>query len=272
MLSGQQNLEDHDWMRKDPIAGFLTGSVLLHLLFAGSIFGYAFFVAHLHQDRWGVVTSGSAIEASLVSSAPSLPLPNPVDPNNNVLATNTPSPAPAVPEDKTVTAPPPDAIPIAVKQPKQKVAPKVQHNKPLHPQPTPRQQHVVAYGEAAPSSIPMNAQNAHTNDVTVQNGDFGSRFGWYVDGIKRKVAQNWYSQLADPRASMGRSAVVTFTVHRDGSVSNVRIQQSSGVPSLDMSGVQAVMRTDTVGPLPDGYAGSSVSVAYTFTYNQATQH
>jgi protein TonB len=71
---------------------------------------------------------------------------------------------------------------------------------------------------------------------------------------------------------MGRSAIVTFTVHRDGSISNVRIGQSSGVSSLDTSGIQAVLRTDSVGPLPDGYAGSSVSVAYTFTYDQTTKH
>lgn len=270
MLNGQRPLEDHNWMSKDPLTGFLTGSVLMHLLFVGSLFGYAFFMAHRNQDRWGTVSSGTAIEASLVSSAPALPLPNPETPNNNVLATDTPSPAPITPEEKTAAAPTPDAIPIAVKQPKEKVAPKKQEKAP--PQPVQKQQHVAAYGQAAPSSIPMNAQSAHTNGVTVQNGDFGSRFGWYVDAIKRKVAQNWYSQLADPRASMGRSAVVTFTVHRDGSVSNVHVEQSSGVSSLDTSGVQAVLRTDSVGPLPDGYAGSSVSVAYTFTYDEATKH
>jgi protein TonB len=62
--------------------------------------------------------------------------------------------------------------------------------------------------------------------------------------------------------------VVTFTVHRDGSVSDPRIAQSSGVPSLDLSGLQAVERVNTFGPLPAGYSGNSVSVAYTFTYDQ----
>jgi protein TonB len=107
--------------------------------------------------------------------------------------------------------------------------------------------------------------------VVVQNGDFGSRFGWYVDVIKRTVSQNWYSQLADPKASMGHSVVVTFTVHRDGSVSDPRIAQSSGVSSLDLSAIQAVERVNAFGPLPNGYSGSSVSVAYTFTYDQSTR-
>jgi protein TonB len=66
--------------------------------------------------------------------------------------------------------------------------------------------------------------------------------------------------------------VVTFVVHRDGSVSDPRIEQSSGVPSLDLSAIQAVERTSAIGPLPAGYTGSSVSVAYTFTYDDATRH
>ena len=39
--------------------------------------------------------------------------------------------------------------------------------------------------------------------VSVANGDFGSRFGWYVDIIKRKVDQNWYRAEVDPRTPKG---------------------------------------------------------------------
>ncbi|MES2222263.1 MAG: TonB family protein, partial [Acidobacteriota bacterium] len=134
-----------------------------------------------------------------------------------------------------------------------------------------QQQHRANYGEAAPSSIPTSIPTSMDKSVVVQNGDFGSRFGWYVDVIKRTVAQNWYSQLADPKASMGHSVVVTFTVHRDGSVSDPRVAQASGVSSLDLSAIQAIQRVNSFGPLPAGYAGSSVTVAYTFTYDQSTR-
>ena len=30
-------------------------------------------------------------------------------------------------------------------------------------------------------------------------GDFGSRFGWYVDGVRRKVSDNWLKYEIDPR-------------------------------------------------------------------------
>ncbi|MHB1960446.1 MAG: TonB family protein [Acidobacteriaceae bacterium] len=115
------------------------------------------------------------------------------------------------------------------------------------------------------------AQQAPAAQVlTMTPSDFGARFGWYVEIIKRTVAQNWYSQLADPTASMGRSVVVSFMVHRDGSISDAHISRSSGVPSLDLSAIQAVERARAIGPLPAGYAGDTAAVAYTFTYDGKT--
>jgi protein TonB len=60
-------------------------------------------------------------------------------------------------------------------------------------------------------------------------------------------------------------------VHRDGSVSDPRIAQSSRISSLDLSAIQAIQRVNTFGPLPNGYVGNSVTVAYTFTYDQSTR-
>jgi len=218
------------------------------------------------------MSSGTAISATLVSSAPSLPLPNTQITNDSVLATQTPSPAPAPPVPAAKEAPVENAIPIQAKpRVEKKIAPKAQPKPPKYVQP-PKQQHRATYGEAAPSSIPMSTPGAANKSAVVQNGDFGSRFGWYVDQIQRTVAQNWYSQLADPNASMGHSVVVTFTVHRDGSMSDPRIAQPSGVSSLDMSAIQAIQRVSSFGQLPPGYSGSSVSVAYTFTYDQSTAH
>lgn len=258
------------WDQHEPIAGSWFGSFALHAALAAAIVSSTLYLHLFRSDRWGQMSSGSAINATLVSSAPALPLPTTQATNNDVLATQTPSPAPLPPMPKAQAAPIEKAIPIQAKpQVVKKIAPETHPKPPKYVQPT-KQQHRAAYGEAAPSSIPMATPSSEEKSVVVQNGDFGSRFGWYVDIIKRTVAQNWYSQLADPNASMGHSVIVTFTVHRDGSVSDPRIAQSSGVPSLDLSAIQAVERVGAFGPLPAGYAGSSVSVAYTFTYNQST--
>jgi periplasmic protein TonB len=259
------------WDLHEPVVGSWFGSFTLHAVLAVAIVSSTIYLHSLHDSRWGQISSGETISATLVSAAPSLPLPSPQLNSDSVLATQTPSPAPLIPEKQAQAAPDLTAIPIPAKPKHIKtIAPKAAPAPPKYVQPK-QQQHRANYGEAAPSSIPTSIPTSVDKSVVVQNGDFGSRFGWYVDVIKRTVAQNWYSQLADPKASMGHSVIVTFTVHRDGSVSDPRIAQGSGVPSLDLSAIQAVERVNAFGPLPAGYVGSSVSVAYTFTYDQSTR-
>ena len=55
---------------------------------------------------------------------------------------------------------------------------------------------------------------------------------------------------------------------RDGHPMNVQVEQSSGVPSLDISAVRALQRIDTFGPLPQDYSGSKISVEYWFDYSK----
>jgi len=259
------------WDLHEPVVGSWFGSFALHAALAVAIVSSTMYLSRLRDSRWGQISSGETISATLVSAAPTLPLPTPQLNSDSVLATQNPSPAPLIPEKQAQAAPDLTAIPIPAR-PKhiKKVAPKARPAPPKYVQPK-QQQHRANYGEAAPSSIPTSVPTSADKSVVVQNGDFGSRFGWYVDVIKRTVAQNWYSQLADPKASMGHSVVVTFVVHRDGSISNPRIAQSSGVPSLDLSAIQAVERVTAFGPLPAGYTGNTVTVAYTFTYDQTTR-
>jgi protein TonB len=100
----------------------------------------------------------------------------------------------------------------------------------------------------------------------VTGGDFGSRFGWYVDVIKRKVAQDWYLQEVDPSTPAGATVFVQFTVGRDGSPGTVSLATPSSSQSLNSSCLHAVQRVDTFGPLPAGYNESSLNVLYHCTY------
>ena len=97
----------------------------------------------------------------------------------------------------------------------------------------------------------------------VQDRTFGSRFAYYVNIVNRTVAQNWYTQEADPRASIGRSVTVIFDINRDGTPANPRLGTRSGSPSLDQSAMRAVQRVEGFGPLP---AGDHITVEYTFHY------
>jgi len=96
----------------------VAGSLLLHAGLVGAIALLIFANARFHANQWGVNGPTGAIQANLVNSAPSIPLPQIAPPTPNVLATDLPSPAPAPPSKATIPITPPDAIPLASHKPK----------------------------------------------------------------------------------------------------------------------------------------------------------
>jgi protein TonB len=100
----------------------------------------------------------------------------------------------------------------------------------------------------------------------VNQSDFGSMFGWYVDNINRKMDANGYRSLADPHTPHGAKAYISFQISRDGSVSQVKLDNSSGSSTWDTACVRAAQRVDNFGPLPAGYRGSSLNVSYYCEY------
>lgn len=253
----------------DGIGSPFAKSTLMHVLVVGLLIGYGYLHNLLHGTEWGANSSQEgAIQATLVSTA-ALPLPQDHPPTDNVLATETPSSAPALDEQKTEPLPLPDAIPIPEKQtpPKKETKPKPQ-TQPPPPHPVPQKpQNKANFGEAAPANVPRSTASTNSNSpVAVTGGDFGSRFGWYVDVIKRKVAQDWYTQEVDPGTPAGATVFVQFTVARDGSPGSISLATPSSSPSLNSSCLHAVQRVDTFGPLPAGYNESSLNVLYHCTY------
>jgi len=241
-----------------------AGSVLLHGVLFGSILFYGLINGFFHHNLWGNPGEGGAIQVSLVSNAIPLPADQPV--NQNVLTTETPSKAPAEPTPKAKQEVDETAIPISGKQtkPQKQTAPKTQK----HP-PPPKQENRAQFGEQSGSVLPRAtmAQNAASNGpVSISNGDFGSRFGWYVEIIKRKVSQNWNRFEVDSRTPKGAMAEIYFRVNRNGAPSNFKINTASGSPTLDQSCLRATQRVDTFGDLPRDSNDQWLDVTYDCTY------
>ncbi len=261
--------------KKEPFGGPAAGSVLLHVGFVGAVALLLFVNTHFKSNEWGVNGPQGAIQANLVNSAPSIPLPQLTPPTPNVLATQEPSPAPAPPSKETIPITPPDAIPIATRKPKLRPVEKPKPTSPQHAQPT-TQQNRATYGEAAATNMAHamnNAQQRTNAPVQVQGGDFAARFPWYVDKITRMVSQNWYRYQIDTSTRFGTQVSVVFTIERDGSVSftSIQIPQPSSSPTLNKTAREAVQRVGNFGPLPEQYTGKNVSVEYTFSYDAPPQ-
>ena len=124
------------------------------------------------------------------------------------------------------------------------------------------------YGEQAGSSMPRatTAQSGASGPVSVSNGDFGTRFGWYVNQIKSGVDQNWFRAEVDPRTPRGASAQIYFRINRQGVPSNFKINTASGSPTLDRSCLRATQRVETFGVLPRDSNDQWLDVTYDCTY------
>ena len=87
-----------------------------------------------------------------------------------------------------------------------------------------------------------------------------------MDQINRKMTASWNRYEVDPRTPKGTRSYLVFTIHRDGSPTDVKLDRSSGSPTLDRSCIRGAQRVDTFGQLPGGYRQSVLKVSYYCEY------
>jgi periplasmic protein TonB len=225
-------------------------------------------------DPWGGIGGGdSGVKVNLVASAgiPMPPTANPteseaVDPTKGL---NKEEPKPKQPEPKT------DATKIP-KFEKEKPLPRSAPSK-VFEKKTPQPENAVPYGKGGQMNIPSGYSDTPgpiSGGIAVQGqggGEFSSRYGWYVQSVKRAISQNWMQNTIDPAVRSARRAktTVTFTINRDGSVKNIRISESSGNRSMDDSAQRALLSIDHFPPLPPDYSHNSVDVIFDFDLSSA---
>jgi len=241
----------------------LVLSVGFHLLLVAAIAVAGYVLRPRVVNSWGI-NSGDAVSATLVSAS-ALPIPH-VEESNNIVANESKGVTETKPEPKPVETEDGISIPGKVVKPKPQPQKTVTATavRPPRPVPTPEDT-AVPYGEGGPVSGPYGTFTApHTQGgFSFQNADFGTRFAYYVQRVNQTVSRNWFK----PDVTAAKRVYVLFDIMRDGSPTNVRIEQSSGVPSLDQLAVRAVQRSD-FGALPPEYNGSKVSVEFWFDYQK----
>ena len=252
---------------REPWRGPLTISAILHTALFGGIIAYTVFLSRGGENWGGAVAGEGAISATLVSSA-AVPLPRPQVPTENIVANESPGVSQSQP--KVEPMPEEKAIPIpeTIKVKPKARPPVVTESK---PQPVQQATNVVPFGQGGPVKQNYATFTTATGGGGLSvgaGGDFGSRYSWYVETVRRVVSQNWMKYEVDPRVSTAERVYLVFDILRSGQPVNVQVEKSSGVPSLDQSAVRALQRIDTFGPLPGDYSGSKVSVEFYFDYKR----
>jgi len=250
---------------REPWKGPITASIAFHGAIVAAVLTYGAIVG-FSRNEWGSGerVTGEAISATLVGAS-AIPLPR-EQPTENIVANDSPAVTHSQPKE---VAPP---VPEAVKIPETvKIKPKEQPKRSVEKRPQPVQQatNQVQYGAGGQVHQNFTTFNSALGVGAVAmttGGDFGSRYAYYVRQVTQVLSQNWLKYEVDPHAMPNASVSISFDISRDGSPSNVRITQSSGIPSLDTSAVRTLQRIDSFGPLPSDYRGGSVGAEFEFRY------
>ena len=91
----------------------------------------------------------------------------------------------------------------------------------------------------------------------------GFPYHWYLASLSSKLWQEW-SRWAG--SSQPHNCVVTFSIERDGSASNVTLKTSSGDPFYDKRALQSVQYAAPFPPLPAGFARGSLDLYVEFKF------
>jgi len=190
-------------------------------------------------------------------------------------ARTAPAPAPAPPKPVPV-APPKEAhtvreIPVP-KSPEKPTKPKKEIPKPseVTPTPAPPQDAAPDAKPDAPAGPPSTglggAAAGAPSGVTAEVGGGDSALGWYNAAVKAALESAWEKPYLE---NQGRtySVVIAFDIARDGTTRNLRIVESSGIPSLDRSAQRAVMQASPLPAVPPTWKDDPLPATMRFNLN-----
>ena len=250
-----------------PFKRFLGYSAWLHI---GLIAAVALSVwIQRAGNPWGGPGGGgdSSVKVNLISSA-GIPMPHPVVPTPSQVV----DPTKGLAQEEPKIESPKDATPILKFKEKQPPPPPSKKSKVFEPKIRPPDNatpYVKGGGQLDVPTGYSQTPGASASGLAVQGqggGDFATRYGWYVESVKRAIGQNWIQTSIDPsvRAARRAHAVAAFRIYRDGTVKNIRLDTSSGNRSMDDSATRALLSIDKLPALPADYSGAYVDVTFDF--------
>lgn len=247
----------------EPLGKALAGSVLTHAAVVAAIFSFGFLNI---KDHWGSEhASSGSVGVTMVKT---IPIPRNQGPTNP-LANDTKNFAPQQPTiakpKPVIKAPEPDAIPLARKVEKRmKLTPKQEAATLFKPQDYKPNQ-VFSKTPQATSSNMYGIQGAGGIDIGPASV-LGNRFGGYVDLMRRQISEHW--NTASVNATPSQKCAVTFTIARNGTVSDVQITRPSGSYLLDTSAKRAILDASPLPSLPAQFERNEATVELWFQLNK----
>ena len=250
----------------------LRGTLLLSLVLHGALFLFALaytIVGPRFGGGWGKNWgAGGAVRVNAVASLPGVPLPAPVAATRSTLATENPGLYQTEKEEKL--EPPPQAKEIPKFKESVALEKAERVNKRIQKEQLETPENAVPFGLRGQPSMSYSqfVNSAGQGGLDFGDGNFGGRYGWYVAAVRNRVSSNWLLSVISPNILTAPRVYLNFDILHDGTVTNVRVTQSSGIPEVDRSALRAVLASNPLGPLPRDYAGGKVTVEFYFDFRR----
>jgi len=190
-------------------------------------------------------------------------------PENPLVVDLVAAPSPARAEARTPAAPPPSEspppdvarmetrTPPPAKPLPEKIEPARKPKK--EPEPSPRRAAPEPAADETPDGIV--SDDGASSIAPLEGGDV--EFAWYRSAVTAALYGRWRRPLLE-RLVEPIEVRVSFEIHGDGSVHGLRVDQPSGVPTLDRSAVRAVRDADPLPPLPPNWRDPVLPATFLF--------
>jgi periplasmic protein TonB len=247
----------------EPLGRPLVGSLALHVALFGALAGIVA-LERRSGPSWGDPNSlaGGSVGVNVVKQIPLPSRSGIVNPLANDSESAVPTPPPAAKPQPRAEAPDAEAIALKSRKSQERERKQSASREMFRSRPETANQVYSSAGEALVS--PMIGQSGSGGIGVGSGSPFGDRFGYYVDLLRQRVGQKWRTGDVDARIQTAPTAIVTFTIRRDGSASGIRVVQSSGNPALDISAQRAIADASPFPPLPAGYDRDDARIEFHF--------
>lgn len=101
---------------------------------------------------------------------------------------------------------------------------------------------------------------------SIQFDTMGVEFGPWIRRFVAQIKRNWLLPYA--AMTLKGHSVLTFYVHRDGTLTEVRVLAPSSVDSFNTSARNALLASNPTQPLPEEYPADNAFFTVTFYYNE----
>lgn len=93
-------------------------------------------------------------------------------------------------------------------------------------------------------------------------------FTYYLQIIIDRVSSNWFTSLVEPGIRGHFQVTVYFKIYTNGKISDLKIEESSEMKSLDLSALRAIQTSAPFPPLPREYKDEYLGIHLIFEHSK----